>query len=312
MKILITGAGGFLGAYFVSELQKQHEIIAVGQRKFEDYWRFKLINKDFTYKEIDLANKEAVFSLLEETKPDFIIHFASYGTHPRFQKDENKIIETNVFGAKNVIDAALKYNVNLINIGSSSEYGDVDSPMKEDGPVAPTTSYGVAKLFATNYCQVKAKDGLTCITVRPFSVFGLFEEPSKFVPLLLTSAMLKNKAKVSNPNFKRDFLYIKDFFTGVNLILNDFDKLESGSIFNISSGKESKLSDVVEIISSFSNLRVEWDSLQQSQPELKNWFADITKIKLLGWQPEYGLDAALKETYKWISNNIIHYKEAVE
>lgn len=311
MKIIITGAGGFIGSFFVSELQKQHEVTAAGRRKFEDYWRFKVIDKNFAYKQIDLENREAIFSLVEEIKPDFILHFASYGTHPRFQNEEDKIIKTNVFGAKNIIDAAVKFNIKLINIGSSSEYGDVNSPMQEDGPVAPTILYGATKLFSTNYCQIKAKEGLKCITIRPFSVFGLFEEPTKFIPYLLTTALLKNKAKVANPSFKRDFIYIKDFFAGVNTILNNFDNLESGSIFNIGSGKEYKLSNVVEAVSSFSDLQIEWGSMDQAQPELKNWFADITKIKVLGWHPEYDLNAALKETYKWISNNLTYYSGAV-
>ena len=69
-----------------------------------------------------------------------------------------------------------------------------------------------------------------------------------------------------------------------------------------------KLSDVVEAVNEFTDLKVEWETKSQAQQELKHWYADISKIKSTGWEPKYDLKKGLEETYKWLSSNIEFYK----
>lgn len=311
-KILITGAGGFIGAYFLEKLKDSNEVHVILRKKPESYWRLGLFDKKYTVHIADLNEKEKITKIVSAIKPEIVLHFAAHGAYPKLHKDEDTILDTNINGSINILDATLPFAEIIISAGSSSEYGAVPSPMKEDGPTSPTIIYGASKLFVTHYFSIRAKEtGKKIIIVRPFSVFGPYEEPLRLVPYLLSSAVTNRKIKLSSPTNVRDYIFVGDFFEGVMYIVKNSDKLKPGEIFNLGTGIETRTEQVVKKINKIlgEQLDVEWGKEKIAQPEIPHWFADISKMENFGWKTRYTLEEGLKITLDWIKNNISYYQE---
>ncbi len=311
-KIIITGAGGFIGSYFLSKLKDHNDVLAIIKNDVNNYWRLKLFEKNYRVERADIRDREKILSIFAKEKPDITLHIAASGTYPRYHKNNEEIISTNILGSVNVIDASLNYSQITINFGSSSEYGGVNCPMNEDGPASPTILYGASKLFVTHYARIRAgEEKKKLITIRPFSVYGPFEEPYRFIPYVISSAILNRKIKLSSPNNVRDFIFIDDFYNATLYLISRIDSLNYGEIFNIGSGKETSISEVVEILENdifAKKLDIEY-GLSSSQPELEHWYADISKLRKTGFTLKFDLKKGLYETYKWIKNNINYYKD---
>lgn len=312
-RIIITGAGGFIGAYFLEKLKDANEVTAILRRKPEDYWRLGLFEKNYEITIADITEREKIMSLFSKKKPDIVFHFASYGTYPRIQKDREIMINANVLGNVNLIDATLAHSTLSFIVGSSSEYGNVPSPMREDGPTSPTLLYGATKLFTTHYGKIRAEEeNKRLINIRPFSVYGPYEEPFRLIPYLLTSAILGRVAKLSSSDNVRDFIFIRDFFDALMVLAESSDHIAPGEIFNVGSGREISVGALVNLIEkevTGKKLSVEWSKTKTSQKEITHWYADISKLKRMGFTPRYDLKQGLRETMQWISKNISNYEE---
>jgi len=309
-KIIITGAGGFIGTYFLEKLKDDNEVIALLRQDISKYWRLKLFEKNYKVEIVDITEREKVMSVFSREKPDIILHFASTGTYPGHQNDRDALFSTNVVGGINIIEASLMYSDITINTGSSSEYGKVPCPMNEKGPTFPTILYGATKLFTTHYAKIRAEEEKKrLITIRPFSVYGPYEEPFRLIPYVLSSALLNKKIKLSSPRSVRDFIFIEDFYDATIHLINKTDQLGYGEIFNIGTGKEASIGDLVKILENEvlkKNLDIEW-GLVQKQPELEHWYADISELKKTGYVPVYDLKSGLAKTYNWLKENIEYY-----
>jgi nucleoside-diphosphate-sugar epimerase len=310
-KIIITGAGGFIGSYFLSKLKDHNDVLAIIKNDINNYWRLKLFEKNYRVERADIRDRDKILSIFAKEKPDITLHIAATGTNLRYQRNNEEIISTNILGSLNVIDASLNYSGIAINFGSTAEYGKVNCPMHEDGPTFPTTVYGASKLFVTHYGRIKAtEEKKKLITIRPFSVYGPFEEPYRLIPYLISSAILNRKIKLSSPNNVRDFIFIEDLYNATLYLINRIDSFDYGEIFNIGSGKETSISEVVEMLEKdifAKKLDIEY-GLSSSQPELEHWYADISNLRKTGFTLKFDLKKGLYETYKWIKNNIDYYK----
>jgi nucleoside-diphosphate-sugar epimerase len=309
-KILITGAGGFIGAYFLEKLQNENDVSIIIRKDLKDYWRLGLFPKKYNVNKVDIQNRSDVFSVFSKERPDITFHFASSGTYPKYQKDKTELISTNIFGSMNVLDASLEYSDITINVGSSSEYGEAPCPMSENGPTFPTILYGVTKLFITHYARLVSKEKRKkLITIRPFSIYGPYEEPFRLIPYILSSIILNRKIKLSSPNNVRDFVFIEDFYHSLLFLISKIEHLDYGEIFNIGTGKETSIGELIKILEDKIFMRkidVEW-VYSNVQPEIDHWFADTTKFKNYGGILNYNLEKGLFKTYEWLKEHIQYY-----
>ena len=309
-KIIITGAGGFIGAYFLDKLRDNNDVIALLRQDANKYWRLNLFEKNYRIEIVDITQREKIMSIFSKHKPDITLHFASTGTYPGRQKDREALFSTNVIGGMNIIEASLAYSDITVNVGSSSEYGNVHCPMNENGPTFPTILYGVTKLFITHYAKLRAQEEKKkLITIRPFSVYGPYEEPFRLIPYILSSILLNKKIKLSSPHNVRDFIFIEDFYNATLHLIGKIERFEYGKIFNIGTGKETSIDGLIKILENevfMNKLNIEW-GLSQKQPELEHWYADITELKKTGFAHAYDLKSGLIKTYNWLKENIAYY-----
>ena len=305
-KVFITGATGFIGSNLVRRYLEQGAEVFINVRKTSDTWRIKDILHDVNVMPVDITEYEKLKSAVKQVQPDFIFHTATYGGNAN-QKNTEKIIETNITGTVNLLRSCRNINISLfVNTGTSSEYGLKDSAMTESCLLEPVTEYGVSKAAATLFCQTSAiTDNLPVITLRLFSPFGRYEQKSRLVPSVILAALQKINPKISSREFVRDFIYIDDVLDAYEAVTNL--RNPHGEIFNIGSGKQHSVGEVVDIIIGLLGDEVTHDvGIPQAwKNEPAFWQADIQKARSeLYWEPEYSLKNGLAATIDWFKMNM--------
>jgi len=309
-RILITGATGFIGANLSRFFLKKGANVSVLTRKTSDKWRIRDILKDVSEYPVDLKDVFKLKKAVKKIKPQILIHAAVYGGHA-FQKDTNKIVETNFTGTVNLINASIETGFELfINTGSSSEYGLKPKPMKEDDLLEPVNEYGVTKAAAALYCHAIArKKKMSLVTLRLFSPYGYYDDGNRLVSYTILSSLRHKNARLSSPDSVRDFIFIEDIIRAYERVINNKDKVK-GEIFNIGSGKQYTTGGVVEEIVKLTGykIRPEWGKAANPRQEPVCWQADISKARrLLNWEPEYSLKIGLEKDINWFKENINLY-----
>jgi len=310
--VLITGGAGFIGANFTYKFLDLGYNVHLIEKKESNLWRLKDIREKIGLHHVDLKNYNKLESLITKLKPLIILHFAALGTYPRKQKEVKEMVETNLLGTINLVNACSRINFKcLINTGSSSEYGIKDKPMKESDLLEPDNPYGITKAAGTIYCQYMAKKlNLPIVTMRLFAVYGYFEEQARLIPTIIKACFKNSGLKLSSSNSVRDFIFIEDIISAYLLAIEKIKKIK-GEIFNIGFGKQNTIDKVVKIIKKItaSNIQPQYGKIEEVQYEPRNWVADISKIKkLLNWQPRYDLEEGLKKDVDWFKKNISLYK----
>lgn len=305
-KILITGATGFVGANLVRYFLKKGADISILKRRQSNLWRISDITSHISIHNVDLLDYSKVNNTLKRIKPDVIFHAATYGGHVS-QDNVSQILKTNFDGTVNLLNACLKNEFGLfVNTGSSSEYGIKNFPMQETDMLAPITPYGVSKASASIYCQYAAKKhGLPIVTLRLFSPYGYYEEPTRLIPSVIVDCLKGENPKVSSTHPVRDFIFIEDIIDAYVKVIETKKEMQ-GEIFNIGYGRQHSVGEIVLRIIELTGNRVkpEWKSITNPRVEPITWVADISKAKkILNWQPRYDFEKGLKKTINWFKNN---------
>lgn len=309
MKILVTGATGFVGACVVRRmLQLGHEVYAT-VREQSDRWRIADLQADLRLHCCDLRDADSVAGLVLEARPQAVFHCATYGGFSS-QKDSNSIFQTNCLGSMNLVRACLEIDFPLfINTGSSSEYGVKDRPMREDDLLEPLGDYGVTKAATTLFCRSEAvTKGLPLVTLRIFSPYGPWDDPKRLVPYVISSLLQGRAPQLSRPESVRDYIHIDDVVGAYEMVLQA--SFKPGDIFNIGSGVQSSLGEVVSCISKIlPGPQPAWGATASQRVEPVSWVADRTKAaSVLGWRPATVLCNGLANTVAWMKDNIHYYQ----
>lgn len=308
MKVLITGATGFVGACLTRRLVKSGYEVNIFSRKQSNKWRIADLIQHIADHEVDLGDCYGVQKAIQKIKPQIIYHLATYGGFA-FQQDTKAIIESNFIGTVNLLRACESIEFDyFVNTGSSSEYGFKQQPMKEIDIPEPVGDYGVTKVASTLFCQAEAiQKNLPIITARLFSPYGNWDDPKRLIPYVIKSLLRGDVPKLSNPNSVRDYIFIDDVLDFYEMIVKE--PLATGNIYNVGSGNQYSIGDVVDIITQIIGNGVQpiWGSVESQRPEPTKWVADITKVSLLGWEPKYDLRHGLQQTVSWMQDNLELY-----
>ncbi|MEM3265168.1 MAG: NAD(P)-dependent oxidoreductase [Thermoplasmata archaeon] len=301
LKIAIDGASGFIGSNLVRYFEKEYNVFALTRNK--NNWRLKGSNAEII--NFDVIDRDKVFDVVKHIRPDIFIHCAVFGGY-HFETDPRKIIDTNIVGSINTIDACTDIPL-FINTGSSSEYGIRNSPMKETDEIMPNTSYALTKAIITKFLHERGPIARPkAITLRLFSVYGYYEEKHRFIPYIVYSAIKKQKAKVWGKSNVRDFIFIEDVISAYELVIHKYEKLENGEIFNVGSGKQYTLEEVVNIM----GVKAEWVYPNRPPEPNRTWQADIKNItEKLGWRVNNSIKEGLEKTKEWMKDNIDLYED---
>ncbi|OGZ42340.1 MAG: hypothetical protein A3C80_00735 [Candidatus Ryanbacteria bacterium RIFCSPHIGHO2_02_FULL_45_43] len=312
--VLVTGAGGFIGANLVRHLLKKGCTVHAVTFSQLPSWRLSDCSGDITIHRLDLRDAERVAALVKKVKPSFVYHLATHGGYHK-QQDGRRIVHTNIMGSFNLFDALKTCRTlkRIVNAGSSSEYGSKSHPMKEQDVLEPTTAYGVAKAAQTLLAQYLAREeALPLVTLRFFSVYGPFEEPGRLIADVMCAVVRKRKLQLSSPDPKRDFVFVDDVVEALEKTMT-LPGIE-GEIFNIGSGKEHTVLDAVTLAMEEAGAKtdIQWGiKRKQRLYGSVRWVADIGKAKrTLQWKPRHSLADGLRKTYEWFRENIQLYEKA--
>ncbi|NQS89726.1 GDP-mannose 4,6-dehydratase [Patescibacteria group bacterium] len=311
-KILITGSTGFIGANLLHRLVHSSNDIHIILRKTSNIWRISdiidKVNKHFC----DLTDRKSTKKLVSKINPQIIFHLAIYGGYP-FQREFIKIITTNFIGTVNLLDACVEAGFEcFVNTGSSSEYGIKNKPMSESNLLEPINDYGVAKAAATLYCQtVGRRESLPIFTLRLFSPYGYYEEPTRLIPYLIAACLKKKDLKLTNPYAVRDFNFIEDVIGAYIKTVNQKENILPGDIFNVGNGEQRSVQEIFKLVKKLTGYRKEphWGKVKiRDSDKARIWIADNSKIKkIIGWKPQYTIENGLRKTIDWFKEYLNLY-----
>lgn len=308
-KILITGATGFVGACLTENLVYEGNEVYVTARSSSNKWRLNEVINDIRICDVDLCDENKVNLLVSTIKPDKIFHLATYGGYS-FQQDWEKIVNTNIKGTFNLLNAASRQDIKaFINVGSSSEYGTKSTSMKESDILEPINTYGVTKAASTLYGKMLAvNEHKPIATVRLFSPFGYYDDKNRLIPSVILSCLNHKSPRLASGDAVRDFIFIEDTIELLKLISNS--KNIGGKVYNCGSGKQHSVKETVsEILKNFqADLIPEWGSIEGRKSDTPKWESDMSLVmREFNWKPKYSFNEGIKKTVEWFKMNQNHY-----
>jgi nucleoside-diphosphate-sugar epimerase len=304
-RVLVTGGAGFIGANLVRKLLSLKYDANLLIRPSTNLWRLNNILPKLNIHEINILDVKNLKKKITQINPQAIIHLATYSKY-RNQNDFEQMVETNIKGTLNLLTASKDINYDiLINTGSSSEYGMKNKQMKESDLLEPISFYAATKASTTLLCQVFAREyQKPIVTLRPFSVYGPFEEKERFIPTIINSVLHDKPIKLTSGNQRRDFIYVQDI-VDIYIKTIRMGKSLSGQVLNMGTGIEYTNDEVVKTLFKMSGkkVKIEKGAFPKRLWDTKHWRADISKTKrTLNWKPKFSLEEGLRDTFNWFKN----------
>lgn len=319
-KILVTGAGGFIGSHLTELLvEKGFEVKAFVHYNSWNKWGWLDTSNVKNKIEIvtgDIRDFDSVFAAMQGC--DTVFHLAALIGIPYSYVSPQAYIKTNIDGTYNVLQSARQLGVAKIMVTSTSEtYGTAQYvPIDENHPMVGQSPYSATKISADqlSISYFKSFD-LPVKIVRPFNTYGPRQSARAIIPTIISQILNgQTSLKLGNMTPTRDLTFVKDTAKGFYEIANA-DGL-FGEITNIGMQEEITIGDLVQLISDIIGTQIEIISDEQrvrpDKSEVERLFCNNTKIKSNTlWTPDYTLQTGLKETVDWISNNLSYFKPEI-
>jgi nucleoside-diphosphate-sugar epimerase len=303
MKALVTGAAGFVGANLVAALAAAGHDVVAWVHPGGETWRLAELDAKARVEAVELLDGEAIEAAVERARPDWIFHLAAHGAYS-WQRDPERIMQTNLVSTVRLLSACRAYGFEaFVHAGSSSEYGFQDHAPAETELPEPNSDYAVMKAAATLHCRfVAQREDLHIVTLRLYSVFGPWEEPGRLMPTLVARGIEGKLPPLVSPDTPRDFVSVRDADRAFLTAATRTD-VERGSVFNIGSGRQTTLREVVEVARSVLEVEVEpdWGTEPQRDWDAAVWVGDPRKAAAeLGWQAEDDLETGFAALADWL------------
>jgi UDP-glucose 4-epimerase len=303
--VLITGASGFVGNNLARYMLNQGHRLHLILRENCISWRLEDIKPYAEIHLCDLCDQVKISTVVSQVKPDWIFHLAAYGAYSH-QADLYKILQTNVLGTANLVKACLEVGFeSFINAGSSSEYGFTDHAPTESASPDPNSYYAVSKASSTMLLKYTSKaHGFRIQTLRLYSVYGPYEDPSRLIPALIMNGINNRFPPLVNPDVARDFVYVDDVSRAFELAAS-VEKQEQWAVYNVGTGVQTTIGQVVEIARRTMGITEEpkWSSMPNRIWDTTSWVSNTDCIRqALGWAPALEFHEGFSATVKWFRN----------
>ena len=313
MKILITGAVGFIGSHTAERLHDLgHEVI--GLDNYSPYYSVELkklnerelTNKGITVLNLDLRDPDFAMALPKDV--DYVFHFAA---QPGISKSSTfeDYLGNNVIGTKHLIDYALtlKDLKLFVNIATSSIYG-LEATFPEHKAPKPASHYGVTKLAAEQLALQKSREKLMKVcSLRLYSVIGPRERPEKMYTKLIACGFKDQAFPLyhGSASHLRSFTYVGDIVDGVVCVIDKEDQLD-GEIINLGTEVEHTTQEGIEAVEEVIGKRIEIDHVEARAGDQLRTKANIDKArKLLDYDPKTTLLEGVRSQVAWYKANFM-------
>lgn len=319
LKILLTGAGGFISSHLSESLVKKgsrvRAFVRYNSRNFWGWLENSPYKNEIEIYSGDIRDYDSVKDAMRGV--DVVFHLAALIGIPYSYVSPLAYIKTNIEGTYNVLQAARELNiVKVVHTSTSEVYGTAQFvPITEKHPINPQSPYSASKAAADHLAlSFYHSFELPVTIIRPFNTYGPRQSARAVIPTIITQILSgKRKIRLGSLHPTRDLTYVKDTVEG--FIKAGESGKSLGHVVNIGSDIEISMGDLAKLIARLMNteIEVETDKTRQrpENSEVGRLRASNEKAKeLLGWRPKYSLEDGLKETISWFNDkdNLRLYK----
>ena len=313
MKLLVTGAAGFIGSNFVRYWLAEHPedrivgldlLTYAGNRENLDD-----VEERITFVEGDIGDPELAETLLREADVNVVVNFAAESHNSLAVVDPTRFFRTNVLGTQVLLEGSRRAGVRRFHHVSTCEvYGDLpldtDESFSEESPYRPRTPYNASKAGADHAVRAYFETfGLPITITNCSNNYGPFQFPEKVLPLFVTNALddepLPLYASTEN---RREWLHVLDHCRAIDLVLNEG---RDGETYNVGSGVEASIEEIADRVLELVGKPASLKTIVPDRPgHDRRYLLDAAKIKReLGWEPQIGFEDGLRDTVAWYADH---------
>lgn len=304
MRVLITGAGGFVGRYLADYCLSMGAEVYGLERAESNVQGVKVYHCDIT-------DADTVADVIADLKPENIYHLAAVSFVPEAGKNPGLACDINFRGTLNLYEAVRKTGVDskMLFVSTSEVYGKVphnDIPVKEETPLNPSNIYAVSKAAAEILSRYYISVGLPIITVRPFNHTGPGQNPSfvcsDFARQIVTIERGEREPiiEVGNLDAKRDFTDVRDVIMAYWMLMNS-DK-GVGEVFNICSGRVISIKEILDFLVSKSKveIKVTQNTKRMRMSDMPILYGKNEKLRsIIEWEASIPIEATLGDMLEY-------------
>lgn len=324
MTVFVTGGAGFIGSNFIFYYLEKHpddRVVCLDKLTYAgnlSTLKGIMDHPRFRFCKVDICDRDAIYGLFEEEKPDAVINFAAESHVDRSIENPSIFLETNIIGTSVLMDACRKYGgVRYHQVSTDEVYGDLplDRPdlfFTEETPIHTSSPYSSSKagadLLVMAYCRTY---GLPVTISRCSNNYGPYHFPEKLIPLMIINCLHDKPLPVYGQGLNvRDWLYVEDHCKAVDLILHNG---RIGEVYNVGGHNEMRNIDIVKLIVHALGKSEELITYVSDRKGHDLRYAiDPTKIhNELGWLPETKFEDGIKKTIQWYLDHPAWWQEII-
>ncbi len=323
MRILITGGAGFIGSNFVRYTLENHPddrvvvldalTYAGNLENFSDEIR---ADARFRFVHGNILDERLVTELMDEI--DTVVHFAAETHVDRSIREAGTFIKTDVLGTYILLEAARRSGIKrFVHISTDEVYGEAEErPSKEGDDLKPKSPYAASKAGADRLAwSYWATYGFPVTISRCSNNYGPFQYPEKLIPLFVTNALEDKPLPVyGHGKNTRDWIYVLDHCSAIDLLLRSDDGKVNGEVFNVSSSCERSVLEITGIIlDSLGKPKSLIKHVEDRPGHVTRHAVDPSRIgKALGWKPRYDFEENIRLTIEWYKANETWWRNVKE
>jgi dTDP-glucose 4,6-dehydratase len=312
MRILITGAAGFIGANFVRYWVARHpddDVVALDALTYAGSTD-NLSGLDIPFVQADIGDLPVITKTLRDFRIDTVVNFAAESHNSLAVLDPARFLRTNVLGTQQLLQAGRDVEISRFHHISTCEvFGDLPldddaAIFTEDSPYRPRTPYNASKAGSDHIVRAYFETfGLPVTITNCANNYGPYQFPEKVLPLFITHALQDRPLPVySSADHRREWLHVSDHCTAIDAVLQ---RGRVGATYNVGSGVErtvTQLADqVLELLEKPTSLRT---TVADRPGHDRRYLLDWSRIRdELGWAPHIEFADGLAETVQWYSEN---------
>ncbi|HEY6835898.1 MAG TPA: dTDP-glucose 4,6-dehydratase [Gaiellaceae bacterium] len=310
MRLLVTGAAGFIGSNFVRDrLARRPDDHVVAFDLLTYAGNRESLPEDVPFVHGDIGDAELVEQTLRDEEIDVVVNFAAESHNSLAVVDPGRFFRTNVIGAQTLLEAARRCEIARFHHVSTCEvYGDLpldsDESFSEESPYRPRTPYNASKAGADHAVRAYFETyGLPVTITNCSNNYGPYQFPEKVIPLFTANALddkpLPLYASTQN---KREWLHVLDHCRAIELVL---ERGEPGETYNVGSGVEKTIEEIADAVLEHTGKPASLKTIVPDRPgHDRRYLLDASKIRdELGWREETGWDDGIAQTVAWYAEN---------
>jgi dTDP-glucose 4,6-dehydratase len=311
VRLLVTGAAGFIGSNFVRyrlERNPDDHVVALDLLTYAGDRR-NLDGLDVRLVEGDIGDLELVERVLADEDIEIVVNFAAESHNSLAVLDPGRFFRTNALGTQTLLEAARRRGVARFHHVSTCEvYGDLaldsDESFTEESPYRPRTPYNASKAAADHAVRAYFETfGLPVTITNCSNNYGPRQFPEKVIPLFLTNALDDRELPLyASTENRREWLHVDDHCSAIELVLG---RGREGETYNVGSGVERSIEEIADLVLELTDKSESLKTIVPDRPgHDRRYLLDSSKLRQeLGWKPEISFEDGLRATAKWYAVN---------